>query len=423
MKKSKLTMFATSFAICTFVLAGCGTKEKEVKAPKESIVESSKSKKDKPKEKKIVKKESTGSIDFSKQISEMKKETDAKSIEKIYASQDPIVKNQGEVVITLDGYEYMEIKDFNRDFAIPFEEQIERGGIMIAKYTIENKEDKDIYFTPSFDLNYVGTSKTSMGIKSLLPDEKENLSSIMVASKFKVTSGETKTGYLAYAFGPTAFDKIKEQTSITLTIPGVHTKPDSFKVDDMIGSPQKIELPISSQGEEKKEANGAYYQDKVTVDNMGEKTMIKEKSEINKTETLEDVGVTLEGYQFTEFVPNEVEAPRFDNVENGLVLLTAKFQTDNKSDKDIDLSMSSSVLRVNNGTQRLLSSSMLLATDRNNQILEQGSKKEFIQVFLLDKEQYDKIWKDKEFKIEVNLRTKEGKTMGAGKELSFDLPK
>ncbi|TFJ39678.1 hypothetical protein CKN73_09225, partial [Carnobacterium divergens] len=76
-----------------------------------------------------------------------------------------------------------------------------------------------------------------------------------------------------------------------------------------------------------------------------------------------------------------------------------------------------------NGTQRLLSSSMLLATDRNNQILEQGSKKEFIQVFLLDKEQYDKIWKDKEFKIEVNLRTKEGKTMGAGKELSFDLPK
>ncbi|TFI74008.1 hypothetical protein CKN81_04935 [Carnobacterium divergens] len=421
-------MVATSFVLGTFVLASCGTKEKEVKEPKESIIKSA-PKKEKPKKKEMVKKEqsskkeSTGSVDFSKQIAEMKKETDAKSIEKIYASQEPIVKNQGEVVITLDGYEYMEIKDFNRDFAIPFEEQIERGGIMIAKYTIENKEDKEVYFTPSFDLNYVGTSKISMGIKSLLPDEKENLSSVMVASKFKITSGETKTGYLAYAFGPTAFDKIKEQASITLTIPGVHTKPDSFKSDDMIGSPEKIELPISSQGEEKKEANAIYYQDKVTVDNMGEKTMIKEKSNINKTETLEDVDVTIEGYQFTDFVPNEVEAPRFDNAENGFVLLTAKFQTENKSDKDIDLSMSSSVLRVNNGTQRLLSSSMLLATDRNNQVLEQGSKKEFIQVFLLDKEQYEKIWKEKDFTLEVNLRTKEGKTMGTGKELSFDLPK
>ena len=41
--------------------------------------------------------------------------------------------------------------------------------------------------------------------------------------------------------------------------------------------------------------------------------MLKEKSSINSSQELGAVHVTLDGYQFTQFTPNSVEAPRFAN--------------------------------------------------------------------------------------------------------------
>ena len=41
--------------------------------------------------------------------------------------------------------------------------------------------------------------------------------------------------------------------------------------------------------------------------------MLKEKSSINNSQELGAVHVTLDGYQFTQFTPNSVEAPRFAN--------------------------------------------------------------------------------------------------------------
>ena len=41
---------------------------------------------------------------------------------------------------------------------------------------------------------------------------------------------------------------------------------------------------------------------------MGDKKMLKEKSGINNSQELGAVNVTLDGYQFTQFTPNSVEA-------------------------------------------------------------------------------------------------------------------
>ena len=53
-----------------------------------------------------------------------------------------------------------------------------------------------------------------------------------------------------------------------------------------------------------------------------DKSMVKEKSGIDKTETLGSSNITLEGYQFTEFEPNETEAPRFESFDTGIIVLT-----------------------------------------------------------------------------------------------------
>ena len=113
--------------------------------------------------------------------------------------------------------------------------------------------------------------------------------------------------------------------------------------------------------------------------------MLKEESGIGKSEPLGDATVTLDGYQFTEFTPNEVEAPRFENFKNGIVLLTVKFQLDNKGSESIGLTSMSSKLTVNDGTQYMLDEGMLLNYSYND-VIAAGESGELLQMYLLDQE-------------------------------------
>ena len=147
--------------------------------------------------------------------------------------------------------------------------------------------------------------------------------------------------------------------------------------------------------------------------------MLKEKSSINNSQELGAVHVTLDGYQFTQFTPNSVEAPRFANFKNGIVLLTVKFKLDNKDTQDVSLSPISSTLRVNDGTQYTINEGMLLNYDYNASV-KTGTSGELLQVFILDQEQYEKIWKDKSFEIELGpMRNKEAKDISQGKKLNL----
>lgn len=154
---------------------------------------------------------------------------------------------------------------------------------------------------------------------------------------------------------------------------------------------------------------------------MGEKKMLKEESDIGESEQLGDVTVTLEGYQITEFTPNEVEAPRFTDFNNGIVLLTAKFDLDNQGSEPINLSSMSSKLIVNDGSQYILDQGMLL-NYRYGDVIETGDSGEYLQIYTLDKEQYEKIWKDKPIELEFGpIRGEEAKDISKGKTATFEL--
>ncbi|PAQ15793.1 hypothetical protein CD798_04780 [Bacillaceae bacterium SAOS 7] len=155
---------------------------------------------------------------------------------------------------------------------------------------------------------------------------------------------------------------------------------------------------------------------------MGEKKMLKEKSGINESQPLGDVNVTLDGYQFAEFTPNEVEAPRFTSFPNGVVLLTVKLQLDNKGAEQVGLSSMNSKLTVNDGAQYSRNEGMLL-NYKYSEVINSGEKGELLQVFVLDKEQYEKIWKDKAFELEIGpIKNQEAKDISKGKVATFTLP-
>jgi hypothetical protein len=154
---------------------------------------------------------------------------------------------------------------------------------------------------------------------------------------------------------------------------------------------------------------------------MGEKIMLKEEDNIGKEEKIRDVTVTLDGYQFTEFIPNEIEAPRFEDFQNGIVLLTVKFLLDNQGEEDISLSSVSTKLTVNDGMQYMFDQAMLLNYSYDD-VIKAGESGELLQIYTLDKEQYDKIWKDKSFLIEIGpFRNQDGEDISKGASAEFEL--
>lgn len=59
-----------------------------------------------------------------------------------------------------------------------------------------------------------------------------------------------------------------------------------------------------------------------------------------------------------------------------------------------------------------------------NEVIKAGEAGELLQVFVLDQEQYGKIWKDKAFKIELGpIRNKGAEDTSKGKKETFILPK
>lgn len=363
-------------------------------------------------------KEEASSIDFSKLIKHMEEETEGEA-KVIYENNEPKVHETEGVSISLDGYTLVELADFHTNFAIPFNDQTD-GGVIIAHYTVTNDTEDDIHYMPTLDASYVGATKVYSNNRDLLPEEEQLVQKLSPSTEYLLKENETVSGYYAYSFGQDHLDEILELETVEVEVPQAQLDMDDY--DSRIGEEGKFNLSLTEDGAEKLADNEKFYKDKVTFDNMGDKKMLKDKEGINETEKVSDFKVTLDGYQFTEFTPNKEEAPRFSNFENGIVLLTIKFDIENKSSEDIGLSSMSSKLLVNDGAQWILDTGMLL-NYRNSDLIKTGESGELLQVYALDQEQYEKIWKDKSFEVEVGpMKNEEAKDISKGKTAVFELP-
>ncbi|MDM5237223.1 DUF5068 domain-containing protein [Bacillus cereus] len=426
MSKKLLSLFST-IIVAAFVITGCGQSETTNKEQKETANKESKTEKtdtakeNKPEEKKSEDKktEATSSSDYSKLISYMEKETGGKT-KVLFENKEPQVYKAEDVSVTMNSYALVELNGFHTDFDIPFNRQTE-GGVILVNYSVKNSSAKDIYYMPALDISFTGAQKVYSNYKDLIPKEDQLPTKLAPTNDYLVKAGETISGYIAYPFGKDDLAKISSLSTVSVTVPTAQANKGKF--DAPIGSPGNFSLSLNAQGAEKVAADKTFYQDKVTANNMGDKKMLKEKSNINNSQELGAVNVTLDGYQFTQFTPNSVEAPRFANFKNGIVLLTVQFKLDNKDAQDVALSPISSTLRVNDGTQYTISEGMLLNYDYNASV-KTGTSGELLQVYILDQEQYEKIWKDKSFEIELGpMRNKEAKDISQGKKAKFTLPK
>ncbi|MBS4208895.1 DUF5068 domain-containing protein [Bacillus sp. FJAT-50079] len=423
----RLFMIITAMLLAAIVISGCGKEAKEtnkedaIGESEENNVDEQESEAEEIVDEEADKKSEAAdqsSNDFSELITYMEEETEG-TAKVLYENNEPQVHQSDGVSISLDAYVLVELADFHTDFDIPFNDQTD-GGVILAKYTVKNELDKDAYFMPALYMSYTGAPKAYNNYRDLLPREDQLPEKLSPTNDYLIKAGETITGYYAYPFGKDHLDEVLELSTVVVDIPKPHS--EKGDVNSNFGSEGKFTLSLNEDGAAKVAANEAFFQDRATREDMGEKEMLKEKDGINESEELGDVAVTLDGYQFTAFTPNSVEAPRFSSFVNGVVLLTVKFNLNNKGTEDIGLSSMSSKLTVNDGTQYLLNEGLLLLY-RNDDIVKAGESGELLQAFVLDQEQYEKIWKDKTFEIEIGpIKNTEAKDISKGKKANFILP-
>jgi len=277
---------------------------------------------------------------------------------------------------------------------------------------------------PDFDISYVGATKSFSDTNTLIPDDVQIFKKLSPSSEYELADSDEETGYMAYAFSPDQLDEILEEEEIEIAVNAAAEDYDSETYDykPLIGKETTFNVPLSDDGAESVEESGNFYEDRATDENIGEKTMMKEKEDIGETVSLGDSNVTVEGYQFTEFEPNKEEAPRFEDFDEGIVLLTLKMDIENNESDPVGLTSLSSTLDVNNGKERLLDQGLLL-NYKNDDVIEPGDSGEWLQVYIMDKEEYEKMWQDKEFELKVGpLKSDEAKDLSKGKTESIVLP-
>lgn len=405
--------------LTSIIVSGCGSNEKPTEADENAnATEDNNVEVEDTKEEEVEEPATTASntSDFSELIKYMEEETEG-TTKVLYENKEPQVHEMDGVTVSLDAYTLVELNDFHTDFSIPFNDQT-NGGVIIAQYTVKNELDKDVYYTPFLYLSFTGAEKDYSNLRDLLPADQQLAEKLSPSNDYLLKAGETVTGYYAYPFGQDHLQDALNVSTVTVEVPAPLAVKDDYS--STIGKDGQFTISLNDAGAEKIKANAAFYNDKVTLDDMGEKKMLKEQSGIGKSEQLGDVTVTFDGYQFTDFTPNAVEAPRFENFKNGIVLLTVKFNLDNKGSDSVALSSMSSKLTLNDGTQYTLGEGMLLDYSYDD-VIAGGKSGELLQIYVLDKEQYDKIWKNKSFEVEVGpIRNQEAKDISKGKTAIFE---
>lgn len=357
--------------------------------------------------------------DFAQLIEHMEEETEGTA--RIIYETDQTQEHDSEgITTTLDGYTLVELTDFHANFSIPFNDQTD-GGVVIAKYTVKNDTDDDVYYMPTLDLSYVGATQVFSNYRELLPEDEQLTHKLAPSNDYLLEAGEAVTGYYTYPLGEDILQDVLAEGTADVEVPQPFAEKEDYSSHLGEEGTFTISLDADSADNSNEKASEGFYEDRVTAENMGEKEMIDSQENIGESDDLGDFTVTLDGYQFTAFEPNADEAPRFESYDTGIVLLTIKFNIDNQSSSEIGMNSVTSKLTMNDGSYYTLNEGMLLGY-KNDDTIDPGERGDILQVYPLDKEQYDKIWKDKSFEVEIGpMKDAEAQDISKGKKASFNL--
>ncbi|MDQ0229667.1 DUF5068 domain-containing protein [Metabacillus malikii] len=417
------TMLATSL-----LLSACGSKEEAASEPKEEEKKTEEVKNEKDssnEEEKEIEKEEPKKDENEKEISDNEvfnptigEETEG-NVEVIYTNPSAnFIHDLDGFKIAVDKYQIVKVSDINEATKSYFDDQIE-GYVVTANVTIENGTDKQMYFnnvhkiqmTSDFDYISARTNYFIAEDKQISNNKKSETVSLY-------EPGEKVSGLLTFVFTNEEYETLKTVKPKYIIEGGLADNPE-FKGSNGAESPAYDFIYSDEQAKEVSEQPN-FYQDRLTTDNMADKKMIFEKLDINDTQQIDKVNITLEGVQYTEVLPTEANKERFVNFgDNGIVALTVKLKIDNQSDIPLNLSSLGTILSVDDNRARVLSQGMVEPSDPREIVA--GAQGEKLHVFLFRKDEFG-IYK--KFTMEFGpFKLENGQDAFKGRKLTFELPR
>ncbi|MDR4937980.1 DUF5068 domain-containing protein [Rossellomorea marisflavi] len=394
--------------LVAFAVSGCGQADEKA---------SGDGKKEETKKEESKKKDS-GNQEFSDLITFMEKETGG-SAKKVFENTKPEQEYETEgIKVSLDQYQVLELNGLDEEYRTPFKKE-EDGAVVLAKYTLKNESDQDVYYNPTLNMTFSGADKSYDNYRELLPEDKQIKEMLTPDNEYLWKKGETITGYYTYTMSKGDLEKAMDVSTVAIEVPAAQAEKDDY--NSLIGEKGIFNVGLTEAGVKKVADNKKFYQDLTTKNDLGEKVMVDEKEGIGTNEKIGDLTFTLEGYQFAEFTPNAVEAPKFSNFKGDMVLLTVKLQVENGGKEQLSQGSPTSKLLIDGGADYTLDQPMLTGYAYDD-VIEPGESGELLQIFVLDKEKYEKIWKDKSFEMEIaHLQNAKAKELFEGKTVSFKL--
>ncbi len=338
-------------------------------------------------------------------------------VEVLYTNKEPnYTHDMDGFIVTIDEYQITKVSDVNRDSESLFKGNLE-GYVMTALTTYENKRSNPVYYAGFASLLMDDRFDVVYGDKYKLIPRETALVSDDPASVNKYPPGFKKQGFLSFVMTNEQYDKLAT-TNPKLIIEGGASEREDMR--ESFREEAVFDLLYSGESEDAVAMGPAFYRDDLTNQNIANKTMIFEKTDIGQQLELDGVKVTLEGVQYTEIEPTEQYKSTFRNfADDGIVALTVKLKVDNQSEETVRLDGIGSILSVDDNDFRYLYQGSL--EPDTSKKLEPGESGEKLHVFLMDKYQFNR-----HEKFELNFgpfSAEDGKKLFKGRDLVFKLPR
>lgn len=333
-------------------------------------------------------------------------------VEIVYTNSNPGLTHaySDKVAISIEEYQIVHVSNMNESAKYNFDDE-EEGYVITYKLGFENNLDEDVFFNVStMMLSDDGTENLYM--KSGLVDREDWLKGGKENAGRQYAPGKY-TGMQSYTMTKAQYERLSAPT-YTIDIPLLE---DDY--NKKIGKDAVFKIPFNEEGAEKASKSSALYADKMVTDTIADKELFFAKEDMNETQKIDDVTITLEGVQYADVTPTKAHASRFTNFGDGpLVALTAKFQIKNDSKEAIAKSLIDKRLILDQNRGTMLSQGMLEPFLHGD--LNPGESEEILAVFLFRKDEFGLL---KELKLQFGpFADSNAKKLFKEKSVTFDLP-
>ncbi len=403
--------------MAVFLLGACGSKanDKKEKAKPSATEEKADDKKnvEEDVEQEEEKKESPKKEDDESELNSYIKEKTGGDVKIVYTNKKPELKHaySEDVTIEIDEYQIVHVSNMNESAKIDFDDEDE-GYVLTYKMTLDNKAEEDVYYAGGVSL------LSDDGREYIIPrqhfvDRDEWMKDGSTEHASQYSKGKSFTGMNAHTMTKAQFEKL---TTPTLKIDALFLDDD---VSKKLGEDAVFKLPFNEGGAKKAETTAELYQDKMVTDNIADKEIFFQKTDMNETKEIDGVKITLDGVQYANVTPTDAHADRFTNFgDGGLVALTVKTTIENGSETPFDKFLIDRKLVIDDDRGTMFNQGMLEPSYSGT--FKPGDKDEILTVFLFRKDEFDIF---KKFELQIGpLKDESAKALFKEKSVSFDLP-